>query len=203
MQQQTKSMTSIGLSVILAICSVIRYFIEKVSDFIFHLVFESSKSVKLEAIKDDILLLSATELASKIRLQRISSEKVVRAFIKRIKSVNGTLNAVVDERFDEALKDAKNVDIKIKEAKKNKTLEDIFKNKPFLGVPFTVKDCIAAKGLSYSAGLYKRKGFKADFDATVIENFKKAGAISLGKVPTQGGGLSADALKYHEHISRA
>ena len=28
--------------------------------------------------------------------------------------------------------------------------------KPFLGVPFTTKDCFAVKGLSYTAGLLAR-----------------------------------------------
>ena len=41
------------------------------------------------------------------------------------------------------------------------------------------EDCIAVSGLSYTAGLLKRKNIKADFDAEAIARLKKAGAIAL------------------------
>lgn len=76
------------------------------------------------------MLESATSLARKIRKRELKSEEVVRAFIDRIHQVNKLLNAVVDERFDEAIEDAQNLDKEIAEGK----ITDIdFEKKPFLG----------------------------------------------------------------------
>ena len=38
-------------------------------------------------------------------------------------------------------------------------LASLAKSKPFLGVPFSVKDCFEAENLAHTAGLYSRKVF--------------------------------------------
>lgn len=43
-------------------------------------------------------------------LFQLTSEEVVKSFIARIKEINPILNCMVDERFEEALKDAKAID---------------------------------------------------------------------------------------------
>lgn len=133
---------------------------------------------KVPPIDNLLLLDSATTIAHKIRNRKITSVEVVQSFINRIKEVNPILNCVVDNRFDEALKDAKRVDELI--ASGQKTKEELLKDTPFLGVPFTTKDCIAVKGLSCTLGIYSRKGIKADEDADAIALMRKAGAIPIG-----------------------
>ena len=72
------------------------------------------------------------------------SEDVVKAFIDRIKEVNITLNAMVDTRFEDAIREAQAVDKLIATgAKTEQQLQDEF---PFLGVPYTTKDCWSVKG---------------------------------------------------------
>ncbi|XP_068081794.1 fatty-acid amide hydrolase 2 [Anabrus simplex] len=132
---------------------------------------------KMPAIENLLLLDSASVLAFKIRTGKVSSVEVVELFISRIKEVNPVLNCVVDERFEEALKEAKQVDELIRS--NIKTVEEIARDTPFLGVPFTTKDSIKVKGLSHTAGLYKRKDIKADKDAVVVSLMRKAGAIPL------------------------
>lgn len=74
----------------------------------------------------------------------MTSLQVVNSFIERIQEINPILNCVVAERFDDARKDAQKVDEIIKSgAIPQNVLE---KEKPFFGVPFTTKDCIAVKG---------------------------------------------------------
>lgn len=74
----------------------------------------------------------------------MTSEEVVKAFIKRINAVNPIINCVVDNRFELALEEARAVDKIIQSGEKNEiTLEY---ETPFLGVPFTIKDCFAVKG---------------------------------------------------------
>lgn len=66
------------------------------------------------------------------------------SFIRRIKEVNPMLNCCVDERFDEALKEAAAAD-KLITSDQN-TADELALSKPFLGVPISTKDCIAVKG---------------------------------------------------------
>nr|CAH7727698.1 unnamed protein product [Callosobruchus chinensis] len=57
--------------------------------------------------------------------------------------------------------------------------ETLAKEKPFLGVPFTTKDCIPIKGLIHSSGLVKRKHIIAAEDAEVVSRLRHAGAIPI------------------------
>lgn len=72
---------------------------------------------------------------------------MIEAFIERIKEVNPLLNCMVDERFNDAIKDAESADNLIKSGKF--TEEQLAKEKPFLGVPISTKDCIAVKGIMF------------------------------------------------------
>lgn len=69
---------------------------------------------------------------------------MLEAFIRRIKDVNSALNCFVEDRFEEALKEANEADDLIRSG--TLTVDQLAKDKPFLGVPFTTKDCIAVKG---------------------------------------------------------
>lgn len=120
-----------------------------------------------------MLLESATEIARKIRNKEVSCVEVVQAFINRIEQVNPKLNAVVENRFSQALEEAKEVDKKI-------ALDEDISDKPFLGVPFTSKESTACKGSSNTLGLLARKGRVAEEDAYIVERTKAAGAILLG-----------------------
>lgn len=129
-------------------------------------------------VKNPLILESATSLAEKIRTKQVTSEEVLKAYIERIKEVNPITNCFVDERFDDALKEAKEADALIASGKM--TAEQIAKEKPYLGVPFTTKDCIAVKGLIYSSGIYLRKDIKADEDSEVVQYTRESGAIPIG-----------------------
>lgn len=132
---------------------------------------------KMPPIKDLILLESATSVAYKIRTKKVSSVQVLNSFIERIKEVNPVLNCVVANRFEDARKEAQAADDLIKSGKL--TEEDLAKNKPFLGVPFTTKDCIAVKDMIHSSGLYKRKDILAEEDAEAILKLRNVGAIPI------------------------
>jgi Asp-tRNA(Asn)/Glu-tRNA(Gln) amidotransferase A subunit family amidase len=106
---------------------------------------------------------------------QLSSEQVVTTFIKRIKAVNKSLNAVVEHRFTAAIEDAKKADKIITETSKIYVIE----NYPLLGVPFTVKESIEVKGMSKESGSVPRVGMKASQDAEVVKKLKAAGGIPL------------------------
>lgn len=80
---------------------------------------------------------------SHIRTGQVTSEDVVKAFIKRCKEVNSVINAVVQDRYSDAIDEAKAVDAMIKEGI---DVEMIKITQPYLGVPFTTKESNQAKG---------------------------------------------------------
>jgi fatty acid amide hydrolase 2 len=57
--------------------------------------------------------------------------------------------------------------------------EELLKEKPLLGVPFTFKECISVSGMPYTAGLVKRVGTVGEEDATIVRNMRQAGGIPL------------------------
>jgi fatty acid amide hydrolase 2 len=75
---------------------------------------------------------------------QITSEEVVSAYIERCKEVNPYLNAIVEPRYEAALKEARAVDKMI--ASTTRTIEELEKEYPLLGVPFTVKESLAVEG---------------------------------------------------------
>jgi fatty acid amide hydrolase 2 len=121
----------------------------------------------------ELLTYSATKLSELIRKKEVTSSEIVNIHIEQIKKVNPLLNAVVKERFEEAQKEAKNADQIIKK-------EQMDKIPPFLGVPCTIKECFAFKGMPNTGGLYSRRNYIAQVDATVVQRVKEAGAIPLG-----------------------
>lgn len=136
-----------------------------------------SSERQLPPITDEILILPATILAERIRKRELSSEQVVRAFIQRIKLVQVQLNAIVDERFEAAIEDAKAIDQFLKTTKLSET--ELAQQKPFLGLPFTTKDSIQVMNMKWTSGCLRRKDVISDVDAPVVRNLKNAGAIPL------------------------
>lgn len=148
--------------------------------YFYFLSFKTSR--KLPPIRNELLTQSATTLARKIRRREVRSEDVVAAFISRIKEVNGVLNAVVEDRFEAALEDARAVDALIASGKKSE--EELELETPFLGVPITVKESCCLKGMSYAVGSLIRNGMKASEDGEAVQNIKKTGAIPIAVTNT-------------------
>ncbi|XP_022908987.2 fatty-acid amide hydrolase 2-A-like [Onthophagus taurus] len=156
---------------------IVIYFIQWIVKVIYTIFFDNEKRTKLPPFEDKLLEISATELAEKIRKQEICSEEIVKAYIKRIKEVNPIINAVVEERFSAAVAEAKEIDNFLE--KSQFRLEEIAKERPLLGIPITIKECIAVKGMSFTGLSLTRKGIKAEEDADAVKLLKKAGAVIL------------------------
>ncbi|KAI1703346.1 amidase domain-containing protein [Ditylenchus destructor] len=132
---------------------------------------------------DDLLKLSATKTAALIRTNELDSLSVVQAYIKQLQKVNPYLNAIVQDNFDEALKAAQEVDTYIKSLVKTSddaSYAQLEKTKPLLGVPFTLKDNMKAKGMVMIAGDPGRIGSEpSEEDADCVKRIRDAGAILL------------------------
>jgi len=119
------------------------------------------------------LLLSASRLASLIRARAATSLEIVEAHIARIEQANPGLNAVVAHRFEAAREEAAQADRRVARC----APEEL---PPFHGVPCTIKECFALKGMPHSSGLVARAGVRAEHDATAVARLRAAGAIPLG-----------------------
>ncbi|KAH0554864.1 fatty-acid amide hydrolase 2-like [Cotesia glomerata] len=160
-------------------CLIVQFhcLLDSIVDFIFGCYYHG-KDKKVPPISDKLLLESAVDLADKIRKKKISSELVVTTFIKRCKEVNSLLNVIVDERYEQAIEEAKNFD---KILASDIDIEKLKSEKPFFGVPFTTKESNEVQGLLHSVGMMARKGYLSTEDATVVGYVKNAGAIVVAK----------------------
>ncbi|XP_037614439.1 fatty-acid amide hydrolase 2-A-like [Sebastes umbrosus] len=137
---------------------------------------------KLPLITNPLLLVSATQLAKKIRRKEVSSVEVVQAYINRIQEVNPFLNAVTKDRFDAALQEATQVDKLIEEETGGEeVLEDRL---PLLGVPLSVKGSYALQGMPQTTGVIHRRGVVATVDNPPVALLKRSGAIPMGVTNT-------------------
>ncbi|XP_053199330.1 fatty-acid amide hydrolase 2-B [Scomber japonicus] len=137
---------------------------------------------KLPPVSNPLLVVSATQLARKIRRREVSSVEVVQAYIDRIQEVNPLLNAMVKDRFAAALQEAAQVDKLIEEETGGEeVLEDRL---PLLGVPLSVKEAFALQGMPYTTGVVSRRGVMATVDSPAVALLKRAGAIPLGVTNT-------------------
>ena len=65
-------------------------------------------------------------------------------FIARVTEVAPYVNAIIADRFDEALAEARQLDNDIDTSPNDEKFSEV--NKPFLGVPLSVKEAFAVKG---------------------------------------------------------
>nr|XP_050847981.1 fatty-acid amide hydrolase 2-A-like isoform X2 [Vespula vulgaris] len=128
-------------------------------------------------LSNKIFFWTATDIARKIRTKQITSEEVVSTFIARCKEVNPILNAIVEDNYENALKEARTVDYFLNTT--TQSIESIAQDMPLLGVPITIKASIAVKDFSIAVGVTSEKHTKAEKDALVVKNVRQAGGIIL------------------------
>jgi amidase len=123
---------------------------------------------------DEFATLDATAQAELVRKKEVKPIELVEAAIERIEKVNPQLNAVVTKMYDHA------------RAAANTELPDA----PFAGVPFLLKDLLAAyEGVPMSSGSKYLKDFKPDHDNELVARYKRAGLIVTGKTNTPEFGI--------------
>jgi amidase len=115
---------------------------------------------------------SATDAARMLSRKQITSRELTEMLLERIDSVNPALNAVVELRRESALQEAATADEAIARGGDVGSLH---------GVPMTIKDSFNVAGLHTTWGNLAFKDFVADWDASVAQRLRRAGAIIIGK----------------------
>ena len=124
---------------------------------------------------------SALDLAAAMRNRELSSVEVVDAHIARLTALGPKINAIAAERFEDARRDAENADRERAEASIRDATPAL---PPLLGVPFTVKETIAVRGMPISAGVFSRRENRAANNAPTVQRLIEAGAIPVGVTNT-------------------
>ena len=117
------------------------------------------------ALDSELALLDAVELAARIRSGELSAVEVVQATIDRIERLDGAVNAVIHEQYEQALTLAASPDLP---------------DGPFRGVPMLIKDLWATEaGQPHHAGIraLKEADFIADEEANLVARYKQAGGL--------------------------
>jgi amidase len=134
-------------------------------------------------MSDELWRWDATQIAEAIRLGRISSREAVLASLERLAAVNGAVNAVTVVLAEEALAAADQAD---RGLRSGKLLG------PLHGVPVTIKENIDQAGKATTNGVVAFKDLIADTDSPPAANWKRAGAIVIGRTNTP-----AFSLRWH------
>ncbi len=120
---------------------------------------------------NDIHQMGVAELAAAIADQKTSSVEAAQALLARAKQ-HQNLGAYLSFNEDLTLAQAKAADSRVAAGERG----------PLLGVPLAHKDIFVTQGFPTTAGSKMLEGYKSPFDATVVANLAKAGAVTLGKL---------------------
>lgn len=125
---------------------------------------------------------SASELAQLIKTKEVSSHEVVKAHLERIEDVNPQVNAITVVLEENALAMAQEADKATEEER----------NRPFHGVPITVKENIDYVGVPTTNGLSLLKDSYPTRNAPIIDRMLDSGAIPIGRTNLPELGLRLD-----------
>jgi amidase len=120
----------------------------------------------------DIWRLSAVDVAVLVRTKKVSAKEAATAALARLDAVNPKINAVIDHRPSDVLAQAEAIDAALARG------EEVG---PLAGVPVTVKVNIDQEGFATTNGLKLQREVIARSNSPVIDNWRKAGAVILGR----------------------
>ena len=123
-------------------------------------------------VDKDLETLSISEVAPKIRSGEVSPVALTKLYIERIERLNPLLSAYLTPTPESALEEA---------AAAEKEIRSGGYRGPLHGIPVSIKDNYATRGVRTTAGAKALSDWKPDFDATVVTRLREAGAVSLGK----------------------
>ena len=123
-------------------------------------------------ISIDLETITINDVCAQIERGEISPQELTKLTLDRIQKLNPILNAYVTITEERALADARVAEQEIRAGKYRG---------PLHGIPFSIKDNLATRGVRTTAGSKVLSDWVPDHDATVVERLKEAGAIILGK----------------------
>jgi len=121
----------------------------------------------------ETFFLPARELGRRLRAGEFSSLELTLGYIERLRTVGAGLNAVVTVCEARALDEARAADHELRSGRARG---------PLHGVPYGVKDLLAARGAPTTWGAEPYRDQVFDFDATVVARLHAAGCVIVAKL---------------------
>lgn len=134
--------------------------------------FSRSSAPRFDSI-EDLAFASVPELATLIRSRRVSPVELTKMYLARLKRYGPRLNCVVTLTEDLALAQAAEAEKELKRGKYRG---------PLHGIPWGAKDLFATKGIRTTWGAEPYRDQMIDYDATVVERLREAGAVLVAKL---------------------
>src|SRR6476620_1944825 len=108
---------------------------------------------------------SIADLQSLLRRREISPREVINALRQRVESIDPDVGAYLSLNFDAAVKEAEHANVDL----------------PLGGVPIINKNIINVMDQPCTSASKILNGYRAPYDATVVQKLRAAGAIPFGK----------------------
>jgi Asp-tRNA(Asn)/Glu-tRNA(Gln) amidotransferase A subunit family amidase len=122
---------------------------------------------------DDIAFAPVTALARWVESKALTSERLTRIYLERLKRFDPKLQCVITLTPELALEQARRADAEIAAGKYRG---------PLHGIPWGVKDLLDTKGIRTTWGAEPYRDRVPDRDAAVVERLHRAGAVLVAKL---------------------
>ncbi len=139
---------------------------------------------------EDLAFATVPQLAELIRTKKVSSVELTKMYLARLKKYSPKLLCVVTLTEDLAMKQAQDADDDLKHGKYRG---------PLHGIPWGAKDLFATKGIKTTWGAEPYRDQLIDYDATVVERLRDAGAVLVAKLSM---GALAQGPKWFGGVTR-
>jgi len=111
------------------------------------------------------------ELRAALEAGRVSSVELTGLYLERIRALNGPLNVFISIDEAESLAQARAADERRARGEAG----------PLTGIPLAHKDIFCTRAMPTTCGSRMLEHYRSPYDAHVIEQFERAGAVQLGK----------------------
>jgi Asp-tRNA(Asn)/Glu-tRNA(Gln) amidotransferase A subunit family amidase len=122
---------------------------------------------------EDLAFCTVAQLASLVRARRISPVELTEMYLARLKRYGPRLLCVVTLTEELALSQAREAEREIKSGRYRG---------PLHGIPWGAKDLLATRGIKTTWGAEPYREQVIDYDATVVERLREAGAVLVAKL---------------------
>ena len=139
---------------------------------------------------EDLAFATVPQLAELIRTRKVSSVELTKMYLARLKKYGPKLLCVVTLTEELAMKQAEDADNDLKRGKYRG---------PLHGIPWGAKDLLATKGIKTTWGAEPYRDQVIDYDATVVERLRDAGAVLVAKLSM---GALAQGPKWFGGVTR-
>lgn len=120
----------------------------------------------------ELMSMSLAEAAREIKARKISPVELVRASLSRIDQLNNKVNAFITVCHDQALAVARQAE--------NEIASGNYRG-PMHGIPYSVKDVFATKGIRTTRGSKVFADYVPDHNSTAVKHLNRAGGVLVGK----------------------